>query len=244
MGHCGLPEHTEEFPKYIFVYNRGVDLDAIVKSVEGYTDNSAEVMSAKPLHNLDMIIFQMNRAAYLNVSIICTYVATYICMYIQIVHCVTIKYKLLIFRSADNMFYVIPQACSNTEIQSVEYDQETTIAQGQITTEQPQQPAYTRIPNICEQVDSLPDSRNAYVAVLKRPGSIEGKQSRCLRLITKLQNQAATSENGFWVLASKESCATNGNEVTMTVRLSVEALRYVSPYYKNFSNIVTYILHS
>lgn len=132
------------------------------------------------------------------------------------------------------MFFVIPQACSNSEITSVEYDSEATIAgQVETTTEQPQQPTI-RTTDICKQVDSLPDTYNTYIAVLKRPGTVEGKQSRCLRLVGRLQNQAETSGNGFWVLASSESCATNGEEVTMTVRLSVEALRYVSPHYKKF----------
>ena len=140
------------------------------------------------------------------------------------------------------MLFVIPQACSNSEIRSVEYDQETTIAQGQVgvTTEQsPYQ--ITEIPDICKQVDTLPaDSRNPYVAVLKRPGTVKGKQSRCSRLVTRLQDQAATSKNEFWVFATSQSCETNGEEVKMTVRLSVEALKYVSPFY-NFSIIITHI---
>ena len=49
------------------MYKKGADLDAIAKSLEAYTENSAEVKSALPLHNLDIIIFQMNRAAYLKV---------------------------------------------------------------------------------------------------------------------------------------------------------------------------------
>ena len=69
IGHCGLPEIQEEFPKYIFVYKKGADLDAIAKSLEAYNENSAEVKLALPLHNLDIIIFQMNRAAYLKVHI-------------------------------------------------------------------------------------------------------------------------------------------------------------------------------
>ena len=66
-GPCDLPEHNDEFPSFIFVYKRGADLNAIAKSVEAYTENSAEVKLALPLHTLGMIIFQMNREAYLKV---------------------------------------------------------------------------------------------------------------------------------------------------------------------------------
>ena len=140
------------------------------------------------------------------------------------------------------MFFVIPQACTNLQIKSVEYDQEATIAQKQEQTdteEQQQQTADST--DICKQVDTLPDSYDTYTAVIKRPGTVEGKQSRCLKLIRRIQNQAAKSENRFWVLASSESCTTSGTEVTMTVRLNVEALKYVSPYHRNFSTIVAHI---
>ena len=69
-SHCGLPETQEEFPKFIFVYKKGADLDAIAKSVKANTENSAEVKTAVTLHFLDMIIFEMNRAAYLMVRTI------------------------------------------------------------------------------------------------------------------------------------------------------------------------------
>ena len=140
------------------------------------------------------------------------------------------------------MLFAIPQACTNSEIKSVEYDQEATIApspQETDTEQQQQQTADTT--DICKQVDSLPDSRDTYTAVIKRPRTVEGKQTRCLNLIKKIQNQAANSENGFWVLATSESCTTSGREVTMTVRLDVEALKYVSPYHRNFFTVVTYV---
>jgi len=66
-----LPESDEEFPKFIFTYNKGADLETIKKAVEEYIENPAQVKSAITLQFLDMIIFQMNRAAYLQV---CTYV--------------------------------------------------------------------------------------------------------------------------------------------------------------------------
>ena len=66
-GPCDLPEHKDEFPNIIFTYKVGADLDNIKKSVENYTENSAEVQSVTVLHFLDMIIFKMNRAAYLQV---------------------------------------------------------------------------------------------------------------------------------------------------------------------------------
>ena len=72
---CDLPEHNDEFPRFIFQYKDGTDLDAIKQSVEGYTENSAQVRSVIVLENLDTIIFIMNRAAYLQVikfsAIIC-----------------------------------------------------------------------------------------------------------------------------------------------------------------------------
>ena len=66
-GPCDLPEHKDEFPNIIFTYKVGADLDAIKETVEKYTENSAEVQSAIVLDFLDMIIFKMNRAAYLQV---------------------------------------------------------------------------------------------------------------------------------------------------------------------------------
>ena len=69
-GHCNLPEHKDEFPYIIFQYEDGADLEAIKKSAEDYTDNSAQVQSAIVLGNLDTIIFRMNRAAYLQVIIL------------------------------------------------------------------------------------------------------------------------------------------------------------------------------
>ena len=65
---CDLPEHKDEFPNFIFTYKSGVDLDAIKNSVEQLTENSAQVKSTTVLHFLDMIIFQMNREAYLQVN--------------------------------------------------------------------------------------------------------------------------------------------------------------------------------
>ena len=75
IGHCSLPERDEEFSRYIFVYNRGADIEAIKQSVEEYSGNSAEVQSAEALESFDMIFFDMNRAAYLQV---CASLNTYI----------------------------------------------------------------------------------------------------------------------------------------------------------------------
>lgn len=69
-GHCDLPEHNDEFPNIIFLYKDGADLEAIKKTVEAYTDNSAHVRSAIVLSRFNTIIFQMNRAAYLQVIFI------------------------------------------------------------------------------------------------------------------------------------------------------------------------------
>ena len=67
-GHCGLPEHDEEFPTFIFVYNEVTHLNKITKSVRRYNRNSARVHLAVVVEQAHMIIFQMNRAAYLQVS--------------------------------------------------------------------------------------------------------------------------------------------------------------------------------
>ena len=114
---------------------------------------------------------------------------------------------------------------------SVEYDQNTTVAKQQDeTTEesQPQQQEVTDTANICEQVDSLPDTHETYNVVIRRPGTVTGKQSRCSKLINKLENQVGKSENRFWYYATSESCMTSGSEVTLVVRLNIEALKYVS----------------
>ena len=66
-GHCGLPEHDEEFPILLFVYNKAANLDEIVKSLKEYNRNSTRVLIA--LEQLHIIIFRMNRAAYLQVCI-------------------------------------------------------------------------------------------------------------------------------------------------------------------------------
>ncbi|XP_065910718.1 uncharacterized protein [Dysidea avara] len=65
--HCSLPEVTEEYPTFIFGYNveDATELYTIREAVEGYTDNSADVQSAIVAEFLNMIIFKMNRAAYL-----------------------------------------------------------------------------------------------------------------------------------------------------------------------------------
>ena len=65
-GHCGLPENDEEFPTFIFVYSKTANLDKIIKFVKSAKD-SARVLLAKPVEHVHMIIFQMNRAAYLQV---------------------------------------------------------------------------------------------------------------------------------------------------------------------------------
>ena len=78
-GHCSLLEHDEEFPTFIFVYNKTANLDEIIKSVKEYNRNSARVLLAQAIEQLNMVIFQMSRAAYLQV---CHYNIIYIlCMY-------------------------------------------------------------------------------------------------------------------------------------------------------------------
>ena len=89
----------------------------------------------------------------------------------------------------------------------------------------------------------MPDNGYTYRIVIKRPGTAERKQNTCLKLIERLQNeekeklqaqvinipnQVTTSVKKFWIRATSESCKTSGTEVTMTVQLSVEALKYVS----------------
>ena len=66
-GHCDMPEHDEEFPTLIFVYNKAANLDEIIKSLKEYNRNSARVILAIALEQPHMIIFQMSRAAYLQV---------------------------------------------------------------------------------------------------------------------------------------------------------------------------------
>jgi len=65
--HCTLPEHDEEFPTFIFKYNKTANLDEIIKSVKEYNSNSTSVLLAVPIELHHMIIFKMNRAAYLQV---------------------------------------------------------------------------------------------------------------------------------------------------------------------------------
>ena len=73
--HCSLPETTEEYPTFIFGYNveDASELYTIKEAVQGYTGNSADVQFVKVAELLKIIIFKMNRAAYLKV-----------CMYILI----------------------------------------------------------------------------------------------------------------------------------------------------------------
>ena len=68
--HCSLPETVEEYPTFIFGYNveDAAELNTIKEAVEGYTDNSADVQFANVAGLLNMIIFKMNRAAYLKVG--------------------------------------------------------------------------------------------------------------------------------------------------------------------------------
>lgn len=100
-GHCDLPEHDEEFPTFIFVYNEGANLDKIINLIKRYNRNSASVLLAQPAKQLHMIIFQMNRAAYLQVGtgIKCVHSYNYVssCIYVHLcMHALTylmINYK-------------------------------------------------------------------------------------------------------------------------------------------------------
>jgi len=67
--HCSLPETTEEYPTFIFRYNveDASELYTIKEAVQRYTGNSADVQLAIVAESLNMIIFKMNRAAYLEV---------------------------------------------------------------------------------------------------------------------------------------------------------------------------------
>ena len=62
-SHCGLPENDEEFSTFIFLYSETANLDKIIKSAK----TSVKVVLAKAIEGAHMIIFQMNRAAYLQV---------------------------------------------------------------------------------------------------------------------------------------------------------------------------------
>ena len=64
--HCDLPEYDEEFSTYIIVYNETAKLRKITRSVKS-NKNSARVILAIVIKEAHMIIFQMNRAAYLQV---------------------------------------------------------------------------------------------------------------------------------------------------------------------------------
>lgn len=75
-GHCGLPKVDVKFPVFVFVYNETANLKRIVKSMKRYNKKSAKVLLAEAIDQIHMIIFQMNRAAYLKVC-------TYICMYLS-----------------------------------------------------------------------------------------------------------------------------------------------------------------
>ena len=67
--HCSLPETTDEYPTFIFGYNveDTSELYTIKEAVQGYTGNSANVQSAQVAELVKIIIFKMNRAAYLEV---------------------------------------------------------------------------------------------------------------------------------------------------------------------------------
>ena len=65
-GHCDLPEYDEEFSTIIFIYNETASLTETAESVKGYR-NPARVMLATVIEGVHMIIFQMNREAYLQV---------------------------------------------------------------------------------------------------------------------------------------------------------------------------------
>ena len=69
IDHCGLPEYyDEEFSTYIFVYNETENLDNVITSTQGY-GNPAKVLLALAVEEVHMIIFQMNRPAYLQVCV-------------------------------------------------------------------------------------------------------------------------------------------------------------------------------
>ena len=65
-GHCDLPEYDKEFSTIIFIYNETASLTETAESVKGYR-NPARVMLATVIEGAHMIIFQMNREAYLQV---------------------------------------------------------------------------------------------------------------------------------------------------------------------------------
>ena len=66
IGHCDLPVHHEDISTYIFVYNEIANLNSIMKSVKR-NRSPARVDLAISIEGAHMIIFQMNRAAYLQV---------------------------------------------------------------------------------------------------------------------------------------------------------------------------------
>ena len=65
-GYCDLPEYDEEFSTIIFIYNETAGLTETAESIKGYR-NPARVMLATVIEGVHMIIFQMNREAYLQV---------------------------------------------------------------------------------------------------------------------------------------------------------------------------------
>ena len=68
IDHCDLPEYDEEFSTFIFVYNETENLDSVITSTQRY-GKPAKVLLALAIEEVHMIIFQMNRAAYLQVCI-------------------------------------------------------------------------------------------------------------------------------------------------------------------------------
>ena len=66
--HCGLPVHDKEFPTFIFEYSKTANLDKIIELLKEYNGKSARILTAIPLEQIHMIIIQMNRVAYLQVT--------------------------------------------------------------------------------------------------------------------------------------------------------------------------------
>jgi len=78
----------------------------------------------------------------------------------------------------------------------------------------------------CQDVTAVKDHQTYSIKITSQQ-SLAENQARCERIRNQLDKRTKKIE-GFWALTSDRSCETNGDTVTLHVKLNEMSLSYVS----------------
>ena len=81
------------------------------------------------------------------------------------------------------------------------------------------------------------DSAALFNVEIKRPMSLERKQSRCKTLTQKILKRVGRRPNRFWALTSDKDCETTGDRVTFRVWLTKTSHQWVSVFFLQIMHI-------